>query len=92
MREEIKMYRREEMTLSDFINAAPTNCDYEWYDLLDLDFGFAEAGDDQEKIDAASAAESAFIRANSNRAVSVYWPAHCMSRKISGDCTCSFAD
>lgn len=80
------------MSLSDFINSCPTNCDQQWYELLGVEQifnAYAEAGDDQEKLDAATVVEANYIHANSNREVSVYWPEHCLSRKISSDCTCS---
>lgn len=86
------MERREEMTLADFINACPANCDCSWFDLLEVDeirdaYAAARSGD--ESMDAACEVESKFVAENKRRTVSVYWPEHCLSRRISSDCACS---
>lgn len=85
------MERREEMTLADFINACPSDCDYQWYDLLEIDeirevnARAIESGD----FDEADRLVGQFIRENKACTVSVYWPQHATRRGISSDCTCA---
>jgi len=86
------MERREEMTLSDFINAVPARSETPWYELI----GVPEIEDAVDAgylvDDMVDAVLWKFIRENRTRMVSVYWPEHSTRNEINSDCTCSFVD
>jgi len=71
--------RIEKMTLGTMIDRWPANSDSKWTDALGLNFD-----SDTEEAD--------FLKKNMGRIVQVWWPEHCLTRRLTGDATYQFVN